>query len=648
MERFQSTMKSILHSIFVVPFTTGKFILDERAPVHRRLIQDGRTSVVLFLIAALSTGIVWRISIQLELPSKGNTIPPENLLRIGMTVLKCVVICLMLIILLQRQLCRTRCRWVNRLNAVGICDANRVPFVIIGLWVFGGTTLLFDFLEVSHGIICLPKLQYFNHSIAYNDILIDLLGHIVEIIFVAVELTFLTRFSGTVFDNKVGIRYAMFTLLLSNLCSWALIEIYDAGNKTKKRVSTLSYFAKLRPAETEITIDDVTSQCINRTTNIDRYLDKFTPFISPFDLEYCLLAAGCVLTICGNMKHLPSERFAAEDDRAAEGDAAAAAAVDAGDTSTESESMEGNLRKPAEDADIIDNNPDSHHDSSESTAAAISRDRHLPGYSNWRPGAHRRLLSHQTSSHDESPGDDDSARPLLTLRRSSRPITLLVLALILNMFYVATAVLSMAISNQSHSDDAFYYVSTMNYSILVIICWYGLHQVKRHTPSPEDNHKTQRYLLFLAIGGYFVFLNTRIISAVDNWKSFHKLAILECTGLIICLIQCWLQTTLFIQLSLHKPNIEQLKSVNNVQGVLVFLGSSNIACWVVSSFIEKQLEIAARHQSEYVRNTTWMGLVAISTPFALFYRFQSALVSMELYHRFKVRGDRPTLNLSVQ
>ncbi|XP_067937409.1 uncharacterized protein [Watersipora subatra] len=156
-----------------------------------------------------------------------------------------------------------------------------VPYV--GLYVFAIGAIVLNFLEIAACIQCTADVVN-NHSLVITNVLtkkltydntVYIILNIFKTLSIILQLSFLVRLKGSRSTSRSD-KLCIMTLLASN----ASIYIFTFFQETKDK-----FHVKAQ------------DHCLNETTLLQNALVKAEPYLYPFEMEFCLIAAGMLFSM---------------------------------------------------------------------------------------------------------------------------------------------------------------------------------------------------------------------------------------------------------------------------------------------------------------------------------------------------------------
>ncbi|XP_074663016.1 uncharacterized protein LOC141915402 [Tubulanus polymorphus] len=517
--------------------------------------------------------------------------------------------------------CCFPCEIVDNTHAPFPINDRHQSLVIIGLWIFGTLSVLPNLLDMFDALICLSQM----YSIFLWETQIRITYQFIQISFAFVQLLFLTRFSGSFFDDNVITRYKIVVILCGNVSSWITEEVLDSS----AFLSSHTYQGEtLMPTIGNFT--NLTVECLNADTELANFLKSALPYLFPFNLEYNLLAAGVMMLLWNNMKPIQPP----ED-------------IENTTTSTSGRTKQTPILATLCGCDIVCPVSKRNETSGEQPQPGTSDDA-LPldkGFDDQDSDAGASTFTSLGSTSSRlipSPGGNTSKQIL--------PVFLLAICLLFGLFYIIGSFTMYFPDIYENALVIFYSFNITFYIAMIGLCYWGFSAVSKHEIENERQSGANEYLLMLSVSGTIVYLYFSSISAVATIRGNHSLVANSTSGPafvtlpagspipnmmlaynIINFAQIWLQTTFLIYTSHHLP--KQDKNTAQVRAVILGLTACNFALWVVLSFIELKFDDASPVQENYFRGY-WSTIMRLTYPLGIFYRFHSILLLLEHFAKF--------------
>ena len=195
----------------------------------------------------------------------------------------------------------------------------------------------------------------------------------------------------------------------------------------------------------------------------------------------------------------------------------------------------------------------------------------------------------------------------------------------------------------------------------LVVIFFLLKILQRHTRREHDYTSDDFLLILSFVLGIFAFDFMALYGTamsihdedehrshfVSNQTSLHKLSlndkritdVLTVVEFIPLFLSQFMQTVAICLCQRYVPraiNPELRASAGKVRQLALFLLTTNLSFWVLDSFIEMRNHAQASYPrgKEYFSDS-WDTFVAITYPFAIFYRFHAASMLFELWIRFK-------------
>eukprot|EP00794_Sanderia_malayensis_P019090 gene19090-21006_t len=399
-----------------------------------------------------------------------------------------------------------------------------------------------------------------NHTVmlfCYTDVIYDA----VRLLFTLCQIAFLQTFHAATFRESVKVKFLLYHTMLTNLCIW-----------TKYLLQGNSLFAKKAGRNGNIKSNTAMDTCIQIT-------EQLTPFI----LEYSLIAAGLLHGISSHMK--PKNTISANSDV---------------DCNAQSE-FPSIFTKQTQ---ICNDRRDE--DTTAITANTLSY-RRRPAESGSQPGLIIGILFALLFFTSDISFDKSESQ------WTARSIVL----------------------NKAFEMFAFAVQLVVGIVVLVQLRFHSCH---KHEIRFDDT------LLLIGMAGTFSFVLFALYSSIvciskkihkDDYRLVDILTILELT--INTLAQVF--QAVVIQFSRrYLPNRDSERSRRSaglIRQLTLFLLIINFGMWAQNSFIELHTSAHATSPcGEIVFPNSWNMIVAITFPFAIFYRFHSASMLFEFWMRF--------------
>ena len=477
-------------------------------------------------------------------------------------------------------------------------------------------------MDIKKANSSVPPLEIIG-EFCYSDVVYD----VARLIFIMIQMLFLQSFRVAVFNNSSGwVKFVLYHTILTNLCIWVKYVLHETQLFSPKS----SHHVKL---------DTIVATAL-------RLEEVMTPFI----LEYCLLAGGILHSISKQMIQFPkattSEDLANAVSGAADDDEQALDGtpnVD-GKSFNDEQAFDGTPNvngRSSNDEQALDGIPIVDGRSS-NDEQALSGASNVDGRSSndeqafdGTPNVDGRS-SNAEQAFDGTPNvDGRSSNAEHTRVSGSQPG--LILGISCGLILIAASLTfdnSHAINRRSQDLFlAYEAVLGLLQLIVILIISQTLHH---HSIIHGHEEKTDDYLLIFAFLGVVAFDFLAGCSAAQSLNDNENIIIL--IQVIILFVSRLLQMEVIICSKRYVPkssNQRFRRSAARIRQCALFLLTTNLSFWALDSFIElKDMAQTSYPAGKYIFGDKWITIVALTYPLAIFFRFHAAAMLFELWARF--------------
>lgn len=472
-------------------------------------------------------------------------------------------------------------------------------YLMAGIYVFGtGTlmTILLHLLVYFHAKEMLISCRYdtiysrpaqdvfqtgYHNNKTSNSTLdpIDLFGgfcyvsvfiYIARLLFTVLQLFFIQTFRAATFNTTVFSRFTLYHTIVTNACLWIhyLVKETHLFRNDKHAFSSLDGF-------------------VSNALGIEEIM---TPFI----LEFSLLAAGVLQTISSHMEKLE---------------------------------------------DLKDNQPEMSKPGNSATTQSSPEkpDCVVPGTIHRNPDSDdpEKIVYLDDEIGKRGPGSSSKTKVA-----GSKP------GLILGTFCGLLLVTSSFTFNSAHtkfSNRSYYlfvsYEGFLAFIHVVILC-YILKALSSHKKSDHELC-SEHCLLWTGYAGTFAFHFLTLCSIVKgmmNRSTDQDLGTLTIFHLIFLMISHIIQVGVIITSRNYSPDMQNkgtMVSAGKICQCALFLLTTNLGFWALDSFVEMKDHANSSYPSgKLAFKNDWETITAITYPFVVFFRFHSAEMLFEFWSRF--------------
>eukprot|EP00794_Sanderia_malayensis_P003782 gene3782-4305_t len=177
-------------------------------------------------------------------------------------------------------ICKRSDRNMVRCNKSSSSTNFSIHYLLVGLYVFGIGTLLLCTIWLLYSVqMTIDRPVVINNRAMTK---IDVLYSGTRLVFVVLQIAFSQSFWNATFNNKWYVKFLLFHTIAVNICIW-LMNVSDETHLFESEMK------KIQPANSTIDL-------------IEKFVDTFDDYLTPFTLEYSLIVAGILYGIIGNMK----------------------------------------------------------------------------------------------------------------------------------------------------------------------------------------------------------------------------------------------------------------------------------------------------------------------------------------------------------
>ena len=450
---------------------------------------------------------------------------------------------------------------------------------------------------------------------------IDIAFDVVRLLFTVVQLFFIQTFRSATFKKSIFVRFTLYHTLLTNGCIWIRYTVDETH---------LFEHAEYR-------------------SSIDRFVTsafEMEEIMTPFILEYSLVAAGLLYNISAQMKDFDTTEAANRSTSSPNGNTTQAIKKDddrikdAPHTSTSSgdggnpQEMDGSNRAAGDayTSPCDAGNPQTKEIHYRTTDTAHGFASAVHSNSNQEMTLHTLNIEAAREQSIESTNKlAPSSQPGLILGAIGGlllPVLSLTFGTGDNKFIRISHIVFL-----SHEGILAFVQSIFVYWILKLLM--------EHRKSNTHELRSEDTLLLAGYLGTFVFHFITFYSVIMALKDGigDKLTnILTIAHLLFLMISHLLQTILVIISSRYSCERGNIKSAKKIQQLSLFFLTTNLGFWALDSFFEMKNNASSSYPTgKTVLQNEWNIITALTYPFTVFYRFHSAQMFYELWSRFKIK-----------
>ena len=398
---------------------------------------------------------------------------------------------------------------------------------------------------------------------------IDVAFDVVRLLFTLLQLYFIQTFREATFVRSILVQFALYHTIMTNGCVWIRYVV----NETHL----------FQHDEYHSSIDQFTIKAFN-----------VEEIMTPFILEYSLVAAGLLYTISSQMKEMQNSDTLHND----------TPLLQNGMSNILQNAVAENEIGPNEDDPMQIGASDQEHQ-----VVPVQPDR---------------------NSHEERQGAAGSQPGLICGA---------FLGLLLPLSSLMFSKGQTKFTKRSH-DFFLAYEGALALLQIIVMVW-TLNLLQHHRKSVHKLH-SEDILLLIGYLGTFAFnwlAIYSVIEVINSHRSDNKgTDILTLTQLLILTISHVLQAILVIISRRYSLIRGQEDSAKKIRQMALFMLTTNLGSWALDSFIEMKGGASSSYPSgKIVLKDAWSVVTSITYPFLVFYRFHSAQMLYELWSRFNIK-----------